>query len=170
MDPHLSEFYKYYNVSNVPKDFKNNQEVYNLFKKPKKDKATQAAKFYNFQQDDTHQADLLFLPDDKGFKYCLVIVDVATGLMDAQPLKDKTADGILKAMKDIYQRKILSLPKRLITDAGSEFQSKVSDYMKKEKVSKKTAEAGRHRQIAIVERRNQILGKVLFMKMHAKEL
>jgi hypothetical protein len=136
------DFYKYYNLANVPSDFKNNQEVYNLFKKPKKDKKLQSPKFYNFEKDNTHQADLLFLPNDKGYKYCLVIVDVATGLMDAEPVKEKSSETILNAMKHIYKRRILSLPHKIITDSGAEFSGKVSDYLNKEKVNKKTAEAG----------------------------
>ena len=172
-----SEFYKYYGLSNVPSKYKNNQEVYNLFKTPKKDNIKPI--FYNFEQDNTHQADLLFLPNDrgtqqgsagKGYKYCLVIVDLATGLMDAEPLKEKTSETVLNGFKKIYNRKILSLPNKIIVDSGSEFQGKVSDFMKKEHVNKRVAETGRHRSLAVVEKRNQILGKVLFMKMHAKEL
>ena len=62
------------------------------------------------------------------------------------------------------------MPYKLITDSGGEFQGKVSDYMKKEKVNTRMAQTGRHRQVAMVERKNQLLGKVLFMKMHAREL
>ena len=98
------------------------------------------------------------------------ISDVATALMDAEPLKEKTSDAVLFALKKIYARKILDLPYKLITDSGGEFQGKVSDYMKKEKVNTRTAQTGRHRQVAMVERKNQLLGKVLFMKMHAREL
>jgi hypothetical protein len=110
------------------------------------------------------------MPDDKGYKYCLCVVDVATGLMDAEPLKEKTSDAVLFALKKIYNRDILDLPSKLITDSGGEFQGKVSSYMKKEKVNTRTAQPGRHRQVAMVERKNQILGKVTFMKMHAREL
>jgi hypothetical protein len=165
-----SDFYKYFGLSNADSKFKNNQEVYNLFKTPKKDKKKQSPIFYNFEKDNTHQADLLFLPNDKGYKYCLCVVDIATGLMDAEPLKEKTSESVLNAFKKIYSRKILSLPHKIIVDSGSEFQGKVSDYMKKEEVNKKTAETARHRSLAVVEKRNQILGKVLFMKMHAQEL
>jgi len=115
-----SEFYKYFGLSNVPRRYKNNQEVYNLFKTPKKDKISPV--FYNFEKDHTHQADLLFMPDDKGYKYCLCVVDVATALMDAEPLKEKTSDAVLFALKKIYARKVLDLPYKLITDSGGEFQ------------------------------------------------
>ena len=53
-----TEFYKYFGLSNVPRRYKNNQEVYNLYKTPKKDKISPV--FYNFEKDHTHQADLLF--------------------------------------------------------------------------------------------------------------
>lgn len=38
-----------------------------------------------------HQADLLFLPNDKCHKYALVVVDIGSKLVDAQPLKSKEA-------------------------------------------------------------------------------
>jgi hypothetical protein len=113
------------------------------------------------------------LPEDKGFKYCLVVVDVATGKTDAEPLKNRSASDVLAAIKRIYnnyRRKILKTPELLIVDSGSEFQGPFLEYFKYNKVNVKKALRGRHRQLALVERKNQIIGKVLFMRMFAQEL
>ena len=44
-------------------------------------------KFYNLEENHSHQMDILYLPEDKGYKYCLVVIDIATDNFDAQPLK-----------------------------------------------------------------------------------
>jgi hypothetical protein len=166
-------FYSDFELSKVPKKYLDNQELYNLFKKPPKEKKNDMPRYYNFEENNTHQADLLYLPEDKGFKYCLVVVDVATGKTDAEPLKNRSASDVLAAIKRIYnnyRRKILKTPELLIVDSGSEFQGPFLEYFKYNKVRVKKALRGRHRQLALVERKNQIIGKVLFMRMFAQEL
>ena len=45
-----------------------------------------------------YSADLLHLPETKkGFRYLLVVVDLASDLFDMEPLKEKTATNTLKA-------------------------------------------------------------------------
>jgi len=167
------KFYSDFGLSKVPKKYLESQELYNLFKKPLKEKRNEMPRFYNFEENDTHQADLLYLPEDKGFKYCLVVVDVATGKTDAEPLKNRSASDVLGAIKRIYnnyRRKILRTPDKLIVDSGSEFQGPFLKYFEYNKVHVKKALRGRHRQLALVERKNQIIGRVLFMRMFAQEL
>ena len=41
-------YYKYFDLADVPKQFKDRQEVYNLFKKPKNEKHQESPHFYNF--------------------------------------------------------------------------------------------------------------------------
>lgn len=164
------EYYTGFSLSKVPKKYLKKQELNNMFTKPIKETAEDAPRFYNLEENDTHQADLLFLPEDKGFKYALVVCDIATSKADAEPLKDKIAGNVLKAIKTIYKRGILKKPDKIIVDSGAEFQGVFLDYFKKEKIMLKKALAGRHRQLAMVERKNQILGKVLFMRMFAQEL
>jgi hypothetical protein len=160
-------FYKYFGLSNASKEFKKKQEITQLFKIPKKEKPS--ARFYNFEKDNTHQCDILYLPDDKGYKFCLVVCDVATSLMDAVPLKKIDSNTVLKAIQDIYQRGPLKMPTELICDAGAEFKGNFAKYFKDNKVYLKNALTGRHQQVALVEKKNQILGKVLHMKMYATE-
>ncbi len=166
---YANDFYKDFGLTKLPKEYLNKQELYNIFKKPLKETKSDMPKFYNFQENDTHQADILYLPQDGDYLYCLVITDVATAKTDAEPLKGLTSKEVLDASKVIYKRKILKLPKKLIVDSGPEFKKDFYDYYNP-KLHLKSALAGRHRQIALVERKNQIIGKVLSMRMFAQEL
>ena len=59
-----------------------------------------------------HQADLLYLPHDrvvtgrkaKTFRYALTIVDVASRYKEAEPLTDKSAAEVAKALSRVYKR------------------------------------------------------------------
>jgi Chromo (CHRromatin Organisation MOdifier) domain len=168
----VGNFYSDFFNSNV-KDKKalKNQELYNLYQKPKKETKVESP-HYNFaySKNYNHQADLLFLPEDKGYKYALVITDIATKLSDAEPLKDKTSLGIKKAMEKIYSRGILKVPDSITMDPGKEFKGDLIPYMKKNKIVYKYGKPGRHRQLSVVERTNQYLAKGLLLRMTAQEL
>jgi len=146
------------------------QILENLFKKPIKDKGVNMPKFQNYEQNNTQQSDLLFLPEDDGYKYALVVVDIATRLCDAAPLKNKLAKTVLDGFKIIYSRNILKMPKRMEVDDGTEFKGIVAKYFKDNNVYLRVAKPGRHRQQAIVERKNQSIGTLLFKRQLAQEL
>lgn len=116
------------------------------------------------------QADLLYLPHDGKFKYLLVVVDVVSRAVDAEPLIHKTASAVVDGFKAIYKRKFIQPPKTFLqVDAGSEFKTDVLDYFTKLKVSVRRARAGRHKQQAIVEYYNGIIGGLLNSKMADEE-
>lgn len=146
--------------------------VDNLFKKPVKPKGDKIQHFPSFVPGYFHQADLLFLPNDDGYKYALVVVDTGSHLVDARPLKSKSNDSILKAFKSIYSGKILSPPSTLISvDSGSEFKGYVEKYLKNDLgLNIKVAQPGRHKQQAFVERKNRDIAKILFKTMTEEEL
>ena len=98
-----------------------------LFKKPKKDKGHDAAYFHPCPPNKTHQADLLMLPLDKGYKYALVVTDIGSRLSDAEPIKNKESETVLKALKKIYKRGILETPDSIDFDQGTEFKSVVTE-------------------------------------------
>ena len=50
------------------------QELYLLHKHPKKDKGKEISHVQDIEPHCIYQADTLYLPTDKGFKYCLVVV------------------------------------------------------------------------------------------------
>jgi transposase InsO family protein len=164
---------EYYKSLGLSRDFKgkDKEEIANLFKQPKRDKRSNAAHQVSYTPFYEQQMDLLTLPDDNGFKYALVVVDINTGITDAEALKNKDADTVAKALDTIYKRKIIKkLPRIARTDSGSEFKSKVKDWFKTREVLQSVATPGRHRQLAFVERRNHTIGSALFMRMIAQEI
>ena len=70
------------------------------------------------EPNDTHQADVLCLPSDYGFKYVLNVIDVATRYKASQPLKNITGLSVMNAFKKIYETTLLDFPKKLMIDSG----------------------------------------------------
>jgi hypothetical protein len=116
---------------------KNNKKdvfyVDQLLKKPvkdKKNKSTFPSTLYepNF----IHQIDLLFLPYDEYNKdrYALVVIDMSTRLIDAQPIKTKDSKSVVEAITKIYKRGLLKQPSQIDSDSGSEFKGEFEIYLK----------------------------------------
>lgn len=119
----------------------------------------------------THQVDLLELPMDHKYKYCLTVVDVGNRMIDAEPIITKDSQTVLKAIKKIYSRDIVKEPKyQIVMDQGSEFKSVFKEYFKDKGIIVKTADVKRHRQVGLVEAKNKKIGKLLFMVQTNKEL
>ncbi|GET56677.1 DDE-type integrase/transposase/recombinase [Rhizophagus irregularis DAOM 181602=DAOM 197198] len=127
---HLENYYKYYNLSGVPARILKGEEHYNLYKKPLKEKSSERPQVVVWKPNATHQADLAEMPvDPKGFHYFLVVVEVAGKQVDAEPLKDKTANRVLNGFVKIYRRNRIKPPThRLETDSGSEFTNDQQSY------------------------------------------
>ena len=49
-----------------------------------------------------HQIDLLMLPNDRGYKYALVVADLHSSHAEVAPLKTKGAQATWKALENIY--------------------------------------------------------------------
>lgn len=67
------------------------------------------------------------LISDQGYKNFLCVINITTNQVDAQPLKNKTAEEVTNAFYEIYRRRIIKNiqgTKRIICDKGSEFASK----------------------------------------------
>jgi hypothetical protein len=142
---------KIINQDNLTRDER--KELKELYKKPNSEKG-ELPKFQTFKPM-RQQADVLFLPSSKyGYKYLLVVVDNYTRLFDAQPLKTKDSDAIVKALKKIYNRDILKKPKMIEFDSGKEFKGSTKRYLEDEDIKYKYAMTGRHRQLALVESKN----------------
>lgn len=63
------------------------------------------------------QLDVLYLPNDNGFKYLLTLIDCHNGLCDARALAKLEMDHILQALDDIYDTSMyLSYPTQLDVD------------------------------------------------------
>lgn len=168
-----TDYYKTYGINNDKKKRSEYEKevLYNLMQPPRMDPRKTAPTITSWQPWFEQQADLLELPEDQGNKYALVVVDVHTGITDAEPLENKESATVRDAFKTIYERDIIKeMPKIIKTDAGTEFKGAVKKYFKDNKVLQRQALTNRHRQVALVERRNLTIGRALFQRMLAQEL
>lgn len=125
--------------------------------------------------DVVHQADLLFLPNDDGYRYLLVVVDVATRLTDAVPIKEKTQKATIKGFEKIYSRpsktRILDKPIAMQTDAGVEFVGNTARaFFKAEGIALRVGKPGRSRQQAMVESHNGQITQLITLRQNEEEL
>ena len=153
------------------KDYNSSNE---LFRVPKSDKLNDIPHIKNniITPNFLHQADLIFLPTSQfGYKYAFVIVDVATSKMDAIPIKNKTPQDIINALKKVYlKHQILKLPYIIQFDNGSEFKGDLKKYLNDQGVSVRYTKTNRHRQNSLIEARNKILGTLILKYQGQKEL
>lgn len=144
--------------------------VTKLLRRPVKDKSNQKARYIRgFQKDLVHQADLLSVYEDSGYKYILVVVDAGTRLFDAVPLKSKTSSDVLAAFKKIYGGKILKSPANLQVDKGTEFHGDVLKWFLSIDTQVRYGRTARHRQQALVEARNRSIATMLYKRMMQEE-
>eukprot|EP01132_Coremiostelium_polycephalum_P010285 gene10285-12620_t len=113
MNNEKKTYYKTFGLNKISKDFLDKQELHQLYKKPKKDNRINTPHIQVFENNYKQQADLLFLPDDGGFKYSLVVVDLGSRITDAEPLKEKTSVATTNTFEKIYKRNIIGLPKMI---------------------------------------------------------
>lgn len=120
------------NINNIDiKNWLQDQDTYTLHRPVRK--KFERNKIIVYGIDDTWQADLIDLQnlskENNGYKYLLSVIDVFSKYAWVIPLKNKTQDSIIHAFTSIFkQRK----PKRLHTDAGSEFIGSSSQKFLKE--------------------------------------
>ena len=90
-----------------------------------------------------HQSDIVFMPNDNGYRYMLTLIDGYSRYAVAVPMKTKT--NISNALQAIYDTdKYLKEPKLIVTDSGTEFN--------KLKYNHKRTQVGDHRGTSIIER------------------
>src|SRR3990167_1357398 len=139
---------------------KMNNLVSKLTAVPKKDTKDNMPRIRVGKANAIHQADILYLPNDGGYKYLLVVVDTATRKLDAEPLLSHSSSAVLKAILKIYERGTLKLPVILQTDDGNEFKGSFYK-LKKKGVDIRHGRPNRHRQIAMAEGMNYLISKGL---------
>jgi hypothetical protein len=164
-------YYKYFSSKKYTKDEKDDlvdHELKQLYKKPVKDKNVSVPRNMNTIPKSIYQADILFMPDDDGYKYVLVVVDTADGRTDGVALKNKDNKTVIDAFKKAFKK--LGVPNAIQVDSGSEFRGLTANYFKQEDIPVKISLVGRSRQMSYAENRNKIIGKALFERMTAQEL
>lgn len=118
-----------------------------------------------------YMADLLHLPKTKkGYQYAFVVVDLASNKFDVEPMKTKTSQSALNALKSVFKRKILTKPyMSMTTDSGTEFKDVFHKYLNNEDIDHKVAKPYRHKQLANVENLNKQLGRLFNGYMNTYE-
>ena len=71
------QYYKLFNLAGIPPALLKNEEHANLYLKPKKEKRSERPKVLVWKVNATQQADTGKMPEDKGFEYFLVVVELA---------------------------------------------------------------------------------------------
>jgi hypothetical protein len=152
------------------KDASNKLEA--LFKKIEKQPYGQKTKITTREPGYIIQADLLFMPNDEGFKYLLVVVDTNNNALDAEPLKSKTSKTIIDGLNRIFIGKYIDEPKySLEADSGSEFKNKeLIKWLNGKNILLRLGAVGRSDQQGLVEYYNGVIAAVLFKKMTLNEL
>jgi len=106
-------------------------ELNSLYKRPKQEDIL--PKFQILQEAIIQQADILYITEDDGYKFILVIVDVYNKKLDCEPIKSLSQDNneVFEGIKKIYERKNIKYPQFLSFDSGNEFKgSNLIDFLK----------------------------------------
>ena len=164
--------YMYKKILKAIKPSEDVDEIIQLHKKPIPEKRDEGPTFQDFIPNYTHQADILHLPTAKfGYKYLLVVVDDNTRKFDAYPLKIVSSLAILNGFKYIYKNsENLELPHNIEFDNGTAFHGEVEQYFNDMGIHIRYASTNRHRQQALVETKNQLIGNIIFQLLNVKEL
>lgn len=167
----IKQFYRDFKTTKENKDIIKDEELYQLYKQQFEPREAQGH-FFAPKPGFKAQADLLFLPNDQGYKYLLVVVDISDRKVDFEPIKSKRAGDIIQAFNTIFERQIVMQPQIYIgVDAGKEFDNiQLKGFLKSKDIYLKIAKPGRHRQQAIVERTNKTIGTMIYKYITAQKL
>jgi transposase InsO family protein len=124
------------------------------------------------EEDYNYMSDLIEMPTtSKGFKWLLVMLDLATNEFDIEAMKSKTADSTLNAFKLIIKRGILKLPEiSLKTDNGTEFLGSFRKFLTDHGVMHKTSLPYRKQQMGPVESLNKTVARILMTFINDKSV
>lgn len=151
---------------------KNMETITKQMTAPRRDRGASSATTSTHTKGAVYQADLLRLPEDRGYKYALVVVDTYDRSIDAEPMKTTQSKEAVKAIKKIFSRTYLNPPILMIaTDNGAEFKKEFHYYINDDlKIIHKYGKPYRSRQQAMVERFNYVLSKAISRYQNAVEI
>ena len=111
---------------------------------------------YNFM------ADLLHLPETAdGYKYLLVVVDLATREFDIEPIKTTDSKSTVEAMERMFKRQYIKKPYSSIqVDGGAEFNKFFTQWCRANDILLKRTMPYKHSQNSMVGSLNNQLGRV----------
>lgn len=114
------------------------------------------------------QTDVIYMPNDRGYKYILSIINLKTHKADAEPMKEIKAENIKNALIAMVNRNICNCENVKIIHAnkGKEFENKlIIDWLKQVGWEIHFGRTNRHSQQGPVEFLNYTIKKVLWGKM-----
>eukprot|EP00952_Eustigmatos_sp_NYUAD-ZCMA_P010491 42956-Eustigmatos_ZCMA.PRE.1 len=80
---------------------------------------------------------------NSNYRYIMNVVDVFSRYLMSRPLKTKTAEEVLKALKSMINEEGV-VPHILQSDMGNEFRQVVSDYCKEEGIQQVLSKSYSH--------------------------
>jgi transposase InsO family protein len=121
-----------------------------------------------------HGMDLIifenYADDNKGYKYILTIIDLFSKKAWAIPLKNKTADTLVKKYKKLLDGKHYTQPSSILSDNGTEFKNeKMAKLENDYSIRHLFAIAGRPESNGVVERFNYTLKKMIYRNFHVQK-
>lgn len=147
----------------------NSKNAMLTMKRPVNNKST----FQTFKQKEVFQADLVYMPQDGKYMYLLVVVDLASRIMEAEPLEGRTGVDVAYGFEQIFKREYIKITSIhiLYTDPGSEFTNRDFEYWCEDNdIVHRTTKTARKNQMAVAEYVNHIITKVLGVKMTSEQL
>jgi hypothetical protein len=169
----VDQYYKLFNLSGISPALLKNEEHANLYLTPKKESKYERPRVLAWLENAVQQADLCKMPEDKGYIYFLVLVELACRKVDAEPIQNKEAETVLNAFKAIYRRgRIIPPTHRIEVDSGLEFNNWLirTFFTHTIGVLIRYGQTGRHRQQCYAEKAIQEIQKPLFQRMSAQEM
>ena len=157
----IEDFYN--DIKSKKKSVKNN-ELSKLYTRPVKETGIDMPKWQVLEPNWVHQADVLYLPEDEGYKYAVVVADVHSKILDAEPIKSLKQDNheVLKALKTIYNRGILKYPHIIMFDNGNENKDRdIEQFMRSHRINMRFMVPARYRQISTVKTAKRKIGSIL---------
>src|ERR1044072_2430240 len=169
----VDQYYRYFTLSDVSPALLKNEEHTNLYLKPKKEKRFERPKVLIWKVNATQQANICEMPEDKGFNYFLILVELACRQVDGEPLRNKEAGTVLRAFRRIFKRgRIIPPTHRLEVDNGTEFNNELvrNFFINEIGVLMRFGQPERHKQQCYAERAIQAIQEPLIHRMTAQEL
>ena len=96
----IDKFYRVFNLAKMNNKGKTlkDQELYNLYRIPKIDKGLQMPNTLGIPSGNVYQTDVMYMPEDKKYKYVLVVVDIGSKITDAEPLQILNSSSTLELL------------------------------------------------------------------------
>jgi phage anti-repressor protein len=116
-----------------------------------------------------HQIDILYLPNDDGFKYLLTVIDLYDSRCDAIALKRMEMENLIHALQHLYDNSMNLIQPKLL-QADQQFNNKrFKDWCEENDINYKFSDSNDHLAMSHIERLNKTLGTWIHQLQVEKE-